>query len=311
MPLTFSGNLDRLQTEQVQRDSHAQWGEDKQPEERLSDLFDLIDTFGEAALHLEGLIDRSATVLSSLKRYTYRIATPGLSRSLAAVGLGAVFTHPDHRGCGYAPTLIHKTLEKARNEGFDMALLFSDITPAFYEKCGFMAIPAETAWIALSAVPQAPPLLTRPAAPRDLSRLLSWYESSWSDDWIRVQRQRETWDLMLRINAHPSLLILSDGADELGYVAVREHSDGSLWMDEYCVPHPYRSSLSSRVLATVATLAKNATRIGTWLRPGDDRQGFCTEVRTEAVPMLAVLHPDISLLRSPSDKVFFSPLDHV
>jgi GNAT superfamily N-acetyltransferase len=79
---------------------------------------------------------------ASLKRYerTLRCGT----RTFRAVGIGAVFTPAALRGRGYATALLGAFLDLERRAGTDLAYLFSDIRPAFYESLGFVALPSRT-----------------------------------------------------------------------------------------------------------------------------------------------------------------------
>jgi predicted N-acetyltransferase YhbS len=69
--------------------------------------------------------------------------------TLRAIGIGAVFTSPAERGRGLASLLLGALLDDKRDAGYDLAFLYSDIHPAFYEKLGFRAVPSRS--ISLSA----------------------------------------------------------------------------------------------------------------------------------------------------------------
>jgi GNAT superfamily N-acetyltransferase len=81
-------------------------------------------------------------LVASCKRYE-RVLRCG-ERTYAAAGIGAVFTPEELRGRGYATALIAAFLDAERAAGTDLAYLFSDIHPAFYEKLGFVALPSRT-----------------------------------------------------------------------------------------------------------------------------------------------------------------------
>ncbi len=68
---------------------------------------------------------------------------------MRAAGIGAVFTPEGLRGHGYATALLGAFLDAERDAGVELAYLFSDIRPAFYERLGFVALPSRT--IALRA----------------------------------------------------------------------------------------------------------------------------------------------------------------
>lgn len=86
-------------------------------------------------------------LVASCKRYA-RVLRCG-ERTYEAAGIGAVFTPDALRGRGYATALLGAFLDAERDAGTDLAYLFSDIHPAFYERLGFVALPSRT--IALRA----------------------------------------------------------------------------------------------------------------------------------------------------------------
>jgi predicted N-acetyltransferase YhbS len=81
-------------------------------------------------------------VVASCKRYERAIRCG--ERILRAAGIGALFTPPPLRGRGYASAFIGLLLDAERSAGTDVAYLFSDIHPAFYERLGFIALPSRT-----------------------------------------------------------------------------------------------------------------------------------------------------------------------
>lgn len=88
---------------------------------------------------------------ASCKRYA-RVLRCG-ERSFGAAGIGAVFTPDELRGRGYATALLGAFLDAERAAGSDLAYLFSDIHPAFYERIGFVALPSRTITLRADALP--------------------------------------------------------------------------------------------------------------------------------------------------------------
>ena len=81
-------------------------------------------------------------LVASCKRYERTLRCG--DRSYKAAGIGAVFTPDELRGRGYATALLGAFLDAERDAGTDLAYLFSDIRPAFYERLGFVALPSRT-----------------------------------------------------------------------------------------------------------------------------------------------------------------------
>jgi predicted N-acetyltransferase YhbS len=90
--------------------------------------------YGRRHYRTFGLYDEK-TLVASFKRYE-RILHDG-PRRLHAIGIGAVYTPDSYRGRGYASVMLASALDRARADGYDLAYLFSDIRPQFYEPLGF------------------------------------------------------------------------------------------------------------------------------------------------------------------------------
>ena len=112
------------------------------------------------------LVDRNGTVLSSAKRYALRAALDG--QEIGVVGIAAVFTPPDRRGHGYARRLVEQILNEAAREGMALAVLFSEIDPAFYEALGFVPIPRRELQVRVKEGRGAPMVLVRAAEEQDI-----------------------------------------------------------------------------------------------------------------------------------------------
>lgn len=68
---------------------------------------------------------------------TYMLNLRSHSRTFTLASLGALFTVEKYRGKGVASKLIEALKLKAKQEGLDGILLFSDIEPSFYQSLGF------------------------------------------------------------------------------------------------------------------------------------------------------------------------------
>ncbi|HVA27205.1 MAG TPA: GNAT family N-acetyltransferase [Candidatus Baltobacteraceae bacterium] len=97
--------------------------------------------YGQRHYRTLGLYD-GAQLVASLKRYE-RTVHFGTQR-LQAVGIGAVFTPNEFRGRGYASALLAMVLDRSRADGYDLAYLFSDIRPQFYNELGFTTLPSRS-----------------------------------------------------------------------------------------------------------------------------------------------------------------------
>lgn len=126
--------------------------------------------WGSRRLRRWALLDGSE-VLASAKTYEFDAALDG--RSVRVLGLGAIFTQPEHRGRGYAARLIDSLIERAAADRFDLALLFSEIGAEYYERLGFTAVPRFDLQLRVREDPRrgAPAVLVRSGEDRDLASL--------------------------------------------------------------------------------------------------------------------------------------------
>lgn len=93
------------------------------------------------------------------------------------LGIGAVFTPESQRGRGRAKELIAKMMERAETEGYQAALLFSEIGAPIYERMGFTVIPRETVTLDVHFPRQGPPAtLVRGGDDADLKYLAEFHD---------------------------------------------------------------------------------------------------------------------------------------
>jgi GNAT superfamily N-acetyltransferase len=121
--------------------------------------------WGSRSLDRVALVD-GERVLSTAKQYALGARLDG--RTIRVLGIGAVFTPPSLRSRGAAAALIERMLERAREEGVDCALLFSEIGAAYYERFGFVPIPRDVVWLRVAEKPGAPAILVRVGEERDI-----------------------------------------------------------------------------------------------------------------------------------------------
>lgn len=124
--------------------------------------------WGARHLRRLALIGTDGEVLSSAKRYEFEAGLDG--RTVKVVGIGAVFTPEAQRGRGYARAIIEQILTDATSSGADLALLFSEIDPAYYGALGFLPVPRTELTIRAALKPGAgaPMVLVRAAEERDI-----------------------------------------------------------------------------------------------------------------------------------------------
>ncbi|HEY1912899.1 MAG TPA: GNAT family N-acetyltransferase [Vicinamibacterales bacterium] len=118
-------------------------------------------------------LTQNGDVLASAKVYLFDAVLD--SRPIRVAGVGAVFTQPAHRGKGAARDLVERALERVASEGADLALLFSEIGPAYYANLGFSTIATtnRTLRVTESTRYGAPATMVRGGERRDLRAIVS------------------------------------------------------------------------------------------------------------------------------------------
>jgi GNAT superfamily N-acetyltransferase len=148
-------------------------------------------TWGAGHLDRVALLE-NGRVLSSAKRYDLSARVDGRIRRV--LGIGAVFTSPARRGRGGAERLISAVLETAEAEGYEYAMLFSEIAPAFYERFDFVPVPLLEAQLEVSRKGGAPVMLVRAGDDRDIPAIAEMsarrvegarFALDRSEEWIR------------------------------------------------------------------------------------------------------------------------------
>ena len=264
-------------------DTHALWGEGSLLATRQRVFHEFCRHLGPDYLDMTGLIASTGEVQVSLKRYAFRFG-PSRAGALRLLGIGAVFTQPKFRRQGLAAQLLNTVLADAKQRGFDAAILYSDIEPAYYEALGFRRLPAVTAWMQADALfPEAEPLEVRVTKSEDIPELLDWWERSWplTSRW-RIHRNLQHWELLRVLNTPPQDYWLIDRYGRTcGYLAINAMYQ-EVRVGEWAVVETEFQQLLPRVWATVRHLAPAGARVSAWLRPEE-----VPFLPAECVPRLA------------------------
>lgn len=197
-------------------------------------------------------VDRSGTILSSLKLFTILGCLD--DRDLRIAGVGAVFTPPEARGRGHAAELVRRSLEQARAAGHDLALLMSEIDETYYRRLGFQTLPAsEAACRTILPVPwphepawvlDAEPLRSVPGLrlfrPDDLGPLVEIRRANDEGRRFRIVRDRLAWEHLLQ-KLETGHRLRRDGADLIwvierhgrvdAYAILKESPGALLWRE--------------------------------------------------------------------------------
>lgn len=123
-------------------ETFALWGDGRTFEQYVADFHSVARSPYARRRPFTAGLREAGRVVSSCKTYERELRAG--ETILRATGIGAVFTPPVHRGRGLASLMLGALLDSERDAGRDLAFLYSDIHPAFYEKLGFGAVPSRT-----------------------------------------------------------------------------------------------------------------------------------------------------------------------
>ena len=156
--------------DQVRRHTYAQWGAGLTPEAWTRyDRALARTTWGHGHRDHVVLMD-AGRLLALAKRHDPTARIDGRIRRV--LGIGAVYTPPDLRRRGAASALMEHVLGAAETDGYEFALLFSEIGPAFYERFEFVPVPlVETTLGVRPHRRGAPAVLLRAGDDRDLAHV--------------------------------------------------------------------------------------------------------------------------------------------
>lgn len=191
--------------------------------------------WGRDRLHRFALVDEHGDVLASAKRYRHDVRIG--DRRGWMCGLGAVFTPPQHRGRGYASTLVERLLDDADREGALVAGLFSEIGAGFYERLGFSRVPMDEVTVHVTRAQGSPATLVRAGVERDYPSICAMHTSRSSEAMFALRRDPDAFHYALakkRLFAGLSpagarqieFFVAEEGATAVAYVMLSQNQFG-------------------------------------------------------------------------------------
>ena len=232
--------------------------------------------WGGAHLDRMALVDEGR-VISSAKRYDLSARIDGRIRRV--LGIGAVFTTPARRGQGAAQWLLEAILEQAEAEGYEYAMLFSEIEPAFYERLDFVPLPLLESRLEVSRNGGAPAMLVRAGDDRDLPAVVEMsarrletarFALDRGEDWIRygLTKRRLLAGLGPRALREVEFLVVEEGHQAVAYVISMIH-DGHWFIEDAGDRDPSGARLGAMLQTMLArTPQLQSPEIIAWLPPG-------------------------------------------
>jgi predicted N-acetyltransferase YhbS len=257
---------------------------------------------------VEGRVIASLGIYALEFRYRGEIV-PGMA-------IGAVHTHADFRGRGYAPQLIRWVEERYHREsGTAVSLLYSDIDPGYYARLGYVECPA---W-ELDFEPGAAGRLFDDINPvefhavplADAGRLMSdAYDAFHRDLPISIHRTADYWDHLREKAPHDEVFAIGSPAIPNGYVRIGRR-ESSMIVRDFATTD---AAELPRLLAAVAEIGRQtgAAHVTGWVpRLAGDLAPLSVR-RAEEITMLKPLSPALSIENSVvAAAEWFHEIDHV
>jgi GNAT superfamily N-acetyltransferase len=268
------------------------WGGGRPYETYVADFLAIASSrYGRKRKHTVGLYENGAPA-ASCKLYARELHWG--ERSLRAVGIGAVYTHEQQRGRGFASAMLGALLDAEAAAGTDVAYLFSDIRPAFYSRLGFLGLPSRLMSVRATSLDGtktgAVPIDERdwPAIRRCFDALES--QRDWGFrrtptvwEWIRLK-----WRPTSESAGQPVNLVARSGRFVNAYVFGRRVTRH----DAFIVDEFGYSDDDGRALvpAVIRAAAGDLSRVSGWLPPEPARDALprgSVKARATAILMLA------------------------
>lgn len=308
--------------EQILQDTHSLWNDGLAPE-RYARFWEaqLRTPWGSAHLDRVALID-GGRVVCSAKRYDLSARIEGRIRRV--FGIGAVFTLPEKRGLGLAQRLLETLLETAEAEGYEYAMLFSEIDPSFYQRLDFVPVPVLESRLEVTLTGGSPAVLVRAGEDRDVPSVAEMSARraegarlalDRSEDWIRygIAKRRLLAGLGPPGLRDVEFLVTEEGHQAVAYVVSMVHG-GRWFIEDAGDRDPSGARLGAMLQAMIArTPHLPAPEIRAWL-PHDFTPPQVTRVQTQPIPEVMMIRPlkDRSLPLPPLDggQVAYCRLDY-
>jgi len=288
--------------DEILDETYPLWGEglSRRAYGRLN-LAQLRTAWGAAHLRRLALVSETGRCLSTAKCYALGARVDG--RPVRILGIGAVFTPPDLRGRGFAAHLIEHLLDEGKQQGFELAMLFSAIGPGYYQRFGFEPVPVEQVSLTVRRPPGAPAVPVRAGVDRDVPFLAQMHDARAAASGWRFALEREPEFIRFAITRkrllaglgppglrHIDYFVVDEGERPAAY-AVLLRSDGDRLLTECADRDPTGARLGALLQALFArTPGEYAPVVRAWLPPGF-RPPQVSVIRVEQPAVVMMLRP--------------------
>jgi predicted N-acetyltransferase YhbS len=188
-----------------------------------------------------------------------------------ACAVGSVHTLPEFRGRGFAPRLLAFAETRERQAGKTFSLLYSDISPAYYERLGYRRCAAAQGWVNPSeggTKSSSSCTLSRFQPADELSTLCDLYDRGHARHALSIARSAEYWRYLLTQGQEDEFYFAEMGGKRIGYVRLGSRPQGVIIRDVSLLEAADETERG--LYSAVIALAKERSvgRIGGWM-PAD------------------------------------------
>ena len=244
--------------EQIFRSVHDVWPHD--PDPVIHTQLRLASEKHKAALWIIGKQEHQ--IVCSLGLFPLKMMLNGEIAS--AYSIGAVYTPVSHRRCGYASSLLNFSIELMEEQQRHIGVLYSDISPAFYQKHGFCHLNSSAFVYEVSgrsSYSHRKEILVSEAIWSVSCKLIQRLYKQWAASHDGAPyRDQNHWDWHIKRYPEARYFLLRQGRIDIGYIAATVANDKLVILD-------FASSNQidvESVLAQVLSLSKGFSTITGW-----------------------------------------------
>jgi predicted N-acetyltransferase YhbS len=259
-----------------------------------------------------GCID--GQVVTSLGSYPTQFQLRG--ETVSGFAIGSVYTRNEFRGRGIAPMLIAWVENHERQQGAELAILYSDIKPAYYAAMGYRLCPSREGWCDLRSMErgEGASKLLEFDGPAQLDEMSAMYHGYHGAAPLSIQRPAGYWQVMFaKSDRDRYFWLLGTEGKHRAYARLTPDPHGYRISDYACADDDEQTLTDLYRTLQSAASGWNIQRLGGWM-PDHPVAHECFEItdRSTEITMIKPLNPQLAIdndLITATNR--FCELDHV
>lgn len=289
-----------------------QWGRGRSLDEHLE--YRLHSPSHRRATWFVGCVD--GAVVTSLGCYPIQFQVAG--ETMPGVAIGSVFTTRDFRRRGYAARLAEWVDAHHKQHGVGMSVLYSDIDPNYYAKCGYVLCPSYEGWFRPrdEEFPQSASGLSLVEfdVREEFTEVATMYAEYHGAAAISIVRDKAYWDSIIEKFPHDRYFWLEEPTGGRAAYVRTQQAGTTLRITDYALANR-DDELAEELYATLLSAAAtwDFERVGGWLPSGEAaRRFFNVQRRSKEITMIKPLAYERPLTAAAiASTGYFCEIDHV